>query len=380
MSISLLMVSACLWLGAEEPASTELLLGDPAPALTLKEFVKGEVVEKFEPGTIYAVEFWATWCGPCRRSIPHISELQAKYKKVVFIGVDVLEDDPEGVRAFVEKMGDKMDYRVAIDVPGEDPGEGNDPPPGKMAVTWLDASHQSGIPAAFIVDGEGRIAWIGHPMQMDGPLAEIVAGEWDLAGRAKVAQLPRELKRAIAAGDGPALRAVIESAIESDPSQEKELSIIKLMTLMSAEGDEAAAIEYVNHLIKESFDENWRMLLGLCSFIVTAGGEEGNDLPEGLRPKTASQELKALALETAKKAVELADQEEKPASAAARDAMAGIYFALGDYATAVEQQESAIGKAKGTVLEGNPDMLEHLRIYRKALKRAGNNQPPKVKS
>lgn len=379
MTASLALLTACLAFVADDAAPTELLLGDPAPALTLQEFVKGDPLEKFEPGTTYVVEFWATWCGPCKRSIPHISELQAKYKDVVFIGVDVMEDDPDGVKEFVEKMGDKMAYRVAIDVPGEGPGEGNDPPQGKMALAWLDASHQSGIPVAFVVNGEGLVAWIGHPMEMDDPLAEIVAGKWNLESRAKVAQLQRELNKAFAAGDGPALRNAIDSAVEADPAQEKELGVIKLMTLMAAEGDSAKAETYARHLIKEPLQGNWMMLLGLANFIVSAGGNEGERLPEGLRPQPASEKLKALALQTAKQAVELADKEEQPAAAAARDALARIYFSLGNLDKAVEQQESAIGKAKGTQLEGNAEMLEHLRVYRKAIKQAGEKKPPKAK-
>ena len=57
---------------------------------------------------------------------------------------------------------------------------------GAMAKAWMTAAGQNGIPTAFIVNKEGKIAWIGHPMEMEKPLEKIVAGTWDLkavAGR-----------------------------------------------------------------------------------------------------------------------------------------------------------------------------------------------------
>ncbi len=53
----------------------DLSVGDAAPKLAVKEFVKGDPIAQLEKGKTYVVEFWATWCGPCRTSIPHLTEL-----------------------------------------------------------------------------------------------------------------------------------------------------------------------------------------------------------------------------------------------------------------------------------------------------------------
>src|SRR2546426_245088 len=84
---------------AGAPAAEEfklLNITDPAPELKVAKWIKGEPVARLAPGGIYVIEFWATWCGPCKQAIPHITELAEKYRgKATFIGVDVLEGDNE---------------------------------------------------------------------------------------------------------------------------------------------------------------------------------------------------------------------------------------------------------------------------------------------
>ncbi len=151
----------------------KLVVGDPAPSLSITNWVKGEEISSFQIGHTYVVEFWATWCGPCIRGMPHLTELQSEHEgDVTVIGVNIWERDAGATRIgrvteWVEARED-MGYTVAID--------GNK----KMEEDWMAPAGQNGIPAAFIVDGEGTIAWIGHPGQMDEPLAEIASGEWDL--------------------------------------------------------------------------------------------------------------------------------------------------------------------------------------------------------
>ncbi len=57
----------------------KLMVGDQAPALSIGNWVKGSPVKSFEPGKVYVIEFWETWCGPCIRNIPHVNEIQKEY-------------------------------------------------------------------------------------------------------------------------------------------------------------------------------------------------------------------------------------------------------------------------------------------------------------
>jgi thiol-disulfide isomerase/thioredoxin len=50
-----------------------LKVGDAAPKLQVAKWVQGEEVKEFDKAKAYIVEFWATWCGPCKASIPHLN-------------------------------------------------------------------------------------------------------------------------------------------------------------------------------------------------------------------------------------------------------------------------------------------------------------------
>src|SRR3989454_8126633 len=157
-------------------AETTLKVGDPAPKLQTGKWVQGDPVKEFQKEKAYLVEFWATWCGPCRVSIPHLNEIHEKYrdKGLVVIGQDCWEKDDELVAPFVKKMGDKMTYRVALD-------DKKDEEKGQMAKTWMAAAEQEGIPSAFLVDTKGLIAWIGHPMSLkDSLIDEVLVGKFDV--------------------------------------------------------------------------------------------------------------------------------------------------------------------------------------------------------
>src|SRR5687768_4785612 len=94
---------------AQEEAKPSLKVGDPAPKLQVDKWVKGEPIKELEKGKVYVLECWATWCGPCVQAIPHVTELQKKYKDkgLVVIGMNVWENDVKEVEPFVKKMGDK---------------------------------------------------------------------------------------------------------------------------------------------------------------------------------------------------------------------------------------------------------------------------------
>lgn len=165
-------------------AGASLNVGDPAPKLQTGTFVQGDPVSEFAPGQAYIVEFWATWCSPCRESIPHLNEvyLQYKDKGLVVIGQDCLEQDEAKVAPFIKSMGDQMTYRVALDNLDGDKK-------GKMMETWMEPAERKGIPSAFLIDKNGNIAWIGHPMALrEGFIEAVLAGTYDAKKEAALDQ------------------------------------------------------------------------------------------------------------------------------------------------------------------------------------------------
>jgi tetratricopeptide (TPR) repeat protein len=253
-------------------------------------------------------------------------------------------------------MGDKMDYRVAMDdVPAG--GNGNE---GKMAKNWMTAAEQNGIPSAFIINGEGKVAWIGHPMSMEKPLEQITSGKFDLkvaaaeARKAKVAEgklrevMPR-LQKALRSNDAKEMLAVADEVIKDVPALEDRLSMMKIQALIRL-GEMDKVVEYGNHLIDDVFKDDAEKLNALAWMIVEKPGD-----------KSDSKHLK-LGLKAAQKA----DEVSKGKQPQIADTLAKAYFETGDAAKALETQERALKLAPGTPFEKDQSMKDRLEQYKKA--------------
>lgn len=127
--------------------------GKKAPDFVVQTWMTGEPDRK---GKVVLIDFWATWCPPCRKAIPDLNDLQSKFKdNLVVIGVS---DETEAtVKKFMEST--KMDYHVALD------------PQKRMS----DTIHVSGIPHILIISTDGVVRWQGFPFSNEEPLtADIV--------------------------------------------------------------------------------------------------------------------------------------------------------------------------------------------------------------
>ena len=129
-------------------------VGESLPDMRLN-FLGPEPVNAGKP---VLLEFWATWCPPCRESIPRLNELHAKYKDRGLVIIGVTEESAGVIRKF--QRATPMDYAVATDSGGK--------LNRKMGV--------DGIPHAFLADASGKVVWAGHPTSLREEQIEEVLG------------------------------------------------------------------------------------------------------------------------------------------------------------------------------------------------------------
>jgi thiol-disulfide isomerase/thioredoxin len=124
----------------EQPTIRFVRNPDAAPDFKLTTLDGKPVTLADSHGKVILLNFWATWCGPCRAEIPDLIELQNKYKdKLQILGLIVDDDDQDAIKEFVEKFG--INYPVAI--------ASND--------IRFQYGGIAALPTSFVLDSEGRI-------------------------------------------------------------------------------------------------------------------------------------------------------------------------------------------------------------------------------
>jgi thiol-disulfide isomerase/thioredoxin len=173
----------------QENRPLTLNIGDPAPSIKVSRWLKGEPVNVFNKGTVYVVEFWATWCNPCIAAIPHLSALSGKYEgKLIILGINVKEKKStsiDSIKNFIDRLSNQISYNIGVD--------DND----FMNTNWIKTSgeEESGIPLSFVVNTEGKLAWIGHSSQLDEVLPKVINNTWNLQEAIEKRKFYKYLKR-----------------------------------------------------------------------------------------------------------------------------------------------------------------------------------------
>jgi thiol-disulfide isomerase/thioredoxin len=306
-----------------------LAVGDPAPPLTVGNWLKGDAVSSFEPGMVYVVEFWATWCGPCLASMPHLSELQDKYAGHVRL-IGISDEDAERIERFFGQEQDAksgrtweqtITYTIATDTAR-----------GYMSANYMVAAGQQGIPTAFVVGKDGLIEWIGHPQQIDEPLEQIVHDTWDRDAAAQafrstqiIDQMMQPLSVAIQeardSGDWQAVTKMLEDAVAQGANR-ADVEMVRLDVLVRA--DDFSEFNSIAENVAQAKWENGFPLNEIAWKMVTSVPAKHRDYDAALRIALRANEL----------------HHGKHASTI--DTVARVHYERGDLAEAIAWQQKAI--------------------------------------
>ena len=318
-----------------------MTIGSNAPAPQIEKFVRGTEPKWFESGKVYVIEFWATWCGPCKQSMPHISDIADKYNgKVIVVGIS--DEKVDTVTKFLDtdEWKQKARYNLATD------------PDRSTHKQYMEAAAQNGIPTAFIVK-DGKVQWIGHPMTMDEPLKQVVDGTWnpgkyqiDFEAETAMARKQMERRSAVAkarkAGDWDAILKMIDEDVAAAPERAKASLLVNKFQILLTDANKPADGYKLGREIAAANKDNAMVLNQLAWFVVD-------------NAKVKDRDLK-FAIETAQQAVDASKGED----GSVIDSLARAYWESGNKAKAIEWQKKAIEKAKGDMTD---ELKETLKKY-----------------
>ncbi|MGH9677015.1 MAG: TlpA family protein disulfide reductase, partial [Candidatus Acidiferrum sp.] len=142
--ISFLLVSVAFSIAAQESDQQPIIRfvrnPDPAPDFKLKSLDGQPLTLAASRGKVILLNFWATWCGPCRAEIPDLVDLQNKYKdRLQVIGLVIDDDDEAAIKKFAQESG--INYPLAI----------------ASADIRIQYGGIGALPTSFVLDSQGRV-------------------------------------------------------------------------------------------------------------------------------------------------------------------------------------------------------------------------------
>jgi thiol-disulfide isomerase/thioredoxin len=260
----------------DDEKKPSLKVGDAPPSLKATKWLQGNPVETFEPGKVYVVEIWATWCGPCVAIMPHVAALQREFRDRGVTVVGFTAKDPgntaEKVDEFVGKRGKKLGYTFAF----ADNRDTYD--------AYMKASGQGGIPCSFVIGKDGKLAYIGHPAFLDDVLPKVIAGTWDpVAGAEELAQADKEFDKVFALFGQADVEGALKAFADFEAKRPKlanccYFTVPRLTLLMKAKKfDEARAL--AEKVLSEGIDqEDSYLLRGMASALRNPAVKEDKGL------------------------------------------------------------------------------------------------------
>jgi len=318
---------------ASAPMRGEFLtIGDTAPTLDVAHWLKGREVEAFEPGRIYVINFWTTWCKFCRAEIPALGELQREFETDGVRVVALSHERLQTVYRFLSRgcWDEKAVFTIAVDS-------------DRSAVKdYMAAAAVNSVPSAFVVGRDGCIEWIGHPSGLADVLRAVVGDTWDrVAAREKFeaamtdayerARHFRKVREAYHAEDWDLLLELFDEAI-SRAEKPGEIKVQRFLVMIGGMNQPEAGYAYGRELLSEYWDDA-NVLNQLAWFVVESESVATRDLE--------------FCMKAARRACDLTDWE----NASIVDTFARICYETGDLDAALKWQRVAVNDL---LLEDDP--------------------------
>lgn len=342
LNLTLCVAVCAISFRANDALAADLGIGSEAPALDVEHWVQDgngffKPVTTFDAGKVYVVEFWATWCGPCIASMPHLAELQNKYRGRGVQIVSISDESLDEVKVLLARensdVGKTFEEITAAYSLTTDPDRSSH-------IAYMEAANQSGIPTSFLVGKTGLVEWIGHPMELDGPLEAVVTDSWDREAfkaemKAKEALDKSMQQIAMLAGAGKfdeALKLIDEQATATESEQIKtQLTAVKNSLKLSAGKLDDEVLAFYRGQMQEMKGDAYSM--GRFGFSLYGQMQRGAEVGP-----LAKEAAAAIAAE-----VDGADDEIKPLM---YNTVSLLQDALGNVDAAIEAQQAAIAASE----------------------------------
>lgn len=236
----LLYATSCFSQDNDKQAGvTSFGVGSEVTTYPKVEWIKGDPVTKFEKDKIYVVECWATWCGPCVASIPHLNELAKKFAgRIVVVGQNVWEEEKPEVEKFVKEKNDGMSYRVAY-------SGGHD---SDFANAWLKPAGVKGIPRAFVIQ-DNKVVWMTHPGDFSEAAFQMLVDRKFTIAAANAAsplKMIMHIDSLISANQYDQASTLLETYIKENPAS--DMGFYAKIRLLEKQGKNADALAYAKEL------------------------------------------------------------------------------------------------------------------------------------